>query len=130
MKPWIRNVSKDALPHIEPSDILIQIENPDGIFENSNNFKHIFRFRFLGGVNNPHEELNITDEQSASLAKILQSALSAQHNVVVQCVSGSVRSGAVAQAGIDCGFQDYGDKRKPSKLVYQKILKYLLLKDK
>lgn len=130
MKPWIRNVSKDALPHIKSSDILIQIENPDGSFSNSDNFTQVFRFKFLGGNNNPHEELNITDDQAASLAKILQSALSSHQNVVVQCVSGSVRSGAVAQAGIDCGFQDYGDKRKPSKLVYQKISKYLLLKDK
>lgn len=122
MKPWIRNISKDMLHHTGSADVLIQIENPDGSFKHSDNFTQIFRFKFLGGNNNPCEELNITDEQAALLAKILQSALSAQHNVVVQCVSGSVRSGAVAQAGIDYGFRDYGDERNPSKMVYQKIM--------
>ena len=128
MKPWILNTAKDNLNNIKNGNILIQIENAVGEFmQPTAVYNSIFRFRFYGGRNNPSGVLNITDEQAQQLVAILKSALRRNQNVVVQCVSGSVRSGAVTQAGIDYGFQECNTNRDPSKLVYEKMVNYLSL---
>lgn len=127
MIPWIRNVSKKELNTIDSGDILIQIENPGEQFAVASRlYSQIIQLQFFGGKNNPKKDLDITDYQAKIIADILKLSLAEKKNVVVQCVSGLARSGAVAQVGIDMGFLDVGSERNPSKLVYDKISKTIL----
>ena len=120
--PWIINVSKDHLVTAPDADILIQIANPGETFvEYNKQYTSVIRMNFFGGYNNPRPDLDITDYQAKSIAGVLIQALRENKNVVVQCVSGSARSGAIAQVGIDNGFIPINQDRKPSKLVYEKV---------
>jgi protein tyrosine phosphatase len=60
------------------------------------------------------------------LAKILLEAKRDRSNVIVHCHAGVCRSGAVAQAGIDIGFQDTEVFRSPNlrvkKMVSNEVL--------
>jgi len=134
MMPWIQNVSLSDIGRglnfdAGPNSVLIQIVDPAMEFPwPKHDFKTVYRFEFLDLEKNDlpdAEEFKITDHQASSLTLILKQALANQSNVVVHCVAGVCRSGAVAEVGIMMGFQDTETYRSPNLLVKHKMMKAL-----
>ena len=130
---WIQNVSlADILKgrHLDPTNaILIQIVDPAMDFPKpKHKFQEVHKFEFwdLEGTD-PVEfnESKITDKQAEQLACILLKALEYEKNIVVHCVAGICRSGAVAEVGVIMGFTDSGMRRQPNLLVKHKMMKIL-----
>lgn len=125
---WIQNVSLgDILKawHYDPGDnsVLISIVDPDmanpvPLYP----FKKQHNFRFLDVEDG---EGQITDQQAAEIAQILRNAKQNHSNVVVHCVAGVCRSGAVTEAGVALGFQDTETPRVPNLLVKRKVMEFL-----
>ena len=131
---WIQNVSLADIPkghHIDAgiNSMLIQIVDPAlGFPEPKFNFKEIHQFEFLDLEKDDfalEEEMKITDAQADQLVKLLQHALENKMNVVVHCVAGVCRSGAVCEVGVMMGFRDAEAYRSPNLLVKHKMMKVL-----
>jgi predicted protein tyrosine phosphatase len=86
---------------------------------------HQFKFLDLEGPDAYGHEFKVTDEQAESLVQLLQHALANRMNVVVHCVAGVCRSGAVCEVGVMMGFDDCEAFRSPNLLVKHKMMKYL-----
>ena len=104
MNPWIQNVSLSDVRkghHIDAgiNSMLIQIVDPAMEFPTpSYKFKEIHQFEFLDLEQNDHsidEDWKISDAQAQQLVALLQRAFDNRMNVVVHCVAGVCRSGAV-----------------------------------
>ena len=105
--------------------VLIQICDPDSEHVKPlASFKEIYQFKFLD-IEDTQNIHCIKDYQALAIANILKSALERDLNVVVNCVMGVCRSGAVADAGVAIGFKDGGSWRSPNILVKQKLFKFL-----
>lgn len=130
---WIENVAAADIPqgwHHEAgiNSMLIQIADPAGWFPTpAKEFKEIHKFEFLDAEDEDGfpEEAKISDEQANQIVKLLQHALNNHMNVVVHCMAGLCRSGAVAEVGIMMGFQDTEKLRIPNIRVKQKLMKVL-----
>lgn len=130
---WIQNVALSDITkghHIDPGPnaMLIQIVDPAMEFPTPKyEFKHVAQFEFLDlEKNDLHgEEFKITDDQAKSLCLLLQQAQTNRMNVIVHCVAGVCRSGAVCEIGIMMGFDDTEAFRSPNLLVKHKMMKYL-----
>lgn len=131
---WIQNVAWSDIKkgfHINPGEnaMLIQIvdcgmEFPEPLYK----FKHVAQFQFLDLEQNDfalEEEMKITDDQAKSLCLLLKQAYANQMNVIVHCVAGVCRSGAVCEIGVMMGFDDTEAFRSPNLLVKHKMMKYL-----
>lgn len=131
---WIQNVAWSDIKkgfHINPGEnaMLIQIvdcgmEFPEPLYK----FKHVAQFQFLDLEQNDfalEEEMKITDDQAKSLCLLLKQAYANQMNVIVHCVAGVCRSGAVCEIGVMMGFDDTEVFRSPNLLVKHKMMKYL-----
>lgn len=133
MQPWIQNVSlKDVARgfHYDPgfNSMLIQIVDPCMEFpEPVHQFREVYQFEFLDleEKDNWGHEFKITDEQASQLVALLARALSDHTNVIVHCVAGVCRSGAVAEVGIMMGFRDTETYRSPNLMVKHKMMKVL-----
>lgn len=133
MKPFIQNVAAIDVQsgyHFDcgENSMLIQIADPAGWFpEPKHKFKEIYKFEFLDVENSDNlaEEFGITDVQAKELVLLLQHALDNRMNVVVHCVMGACRSGAVCEVGIIMGFNDTESWRTPNLRVKSKMLKAL-----
>ena len=132
--PWIQNVSlsdvrKGHHIRIEGNAMLIQIIDPAMEFPTPfHKFKEVHQFEFLDLERDDMpdaEEFKITDEQAEQLVKLLQHALDHRMDVVVHCVAGVCRSGAVCEVGVMMGFLDTQDFRSPNLLVKHKMMKVL-----
>jgi hypothetical protein len=131
--PWIQNVSLADIPkghhvRVGENSMLIQIVDPCMEFPTPlHKFKEIHQFEFLDlERDDKHgEEFKITDEQAESLVKLLQHALDNRMDVVVHCVAGVCRSGAVCEVGVMMGFLDTEAFRSPNLLVKHKMLRAL-----
>jgi hypothetical protein len=131
--PWIENVSLGDIPkgrHHNAGDnsMLIQIVDPDMEFPKPmHTFKETHQFKFLDleKDDDADEALKITDAQAAQLVGHLQHALENRMNVVVHCVAGVCRSGAVCEVGTILGFNDTEAFRSPNLLVKHKMMKVL-----
>lgn len=131
--PWIENVAAADIPmrfHHEAGDnaMLIQIMDPASWFPNpAHDFREIHRFEFLDAEDNDGfpEEAKISDEQAAEIVRLLKHALDNHMNVVVHCMAGICRSGAVAEVGVMMGFQDCERNRIPNLRVKQKLMRQL-----
>jgi predicted protein tyrosine phosphatase len=131
--PWIQNVALIDIErgtHRDPgtNSVLIQIVDPCMEFPAPRHqFKNAYQFEFLDleGNEGYAEEFCITDEQAKSLVKILQQALTNNSNVIVHCVAGVCRSGAVCEIGVMLGFSDTEVYRNPNLLVKHKMMKVL-----
>jgi predicted protein tyrosine phosphatase len=129
--PWIENVSFEGIEaghHFEPGPnaMLIQIVDSKAEFPRpKRTFREVHRFKF----DDVEEQLSwatpISDEQAKEITKLLVHALDNKMNVVVHCMAGIYRSGAVAQVGVLLGFQDTEKFRDPNTLVMKKLLKAL-----
>lgn len=134
MIPWIQNVALVDIPrgfHTDPgvNAMLIQIVDPCMEFpEPKYQFRerHQFEFLDLEEADKPDaEEFKITYEQAEQIARLLQHALENRMNVVVHCVAGVCRSGAVCEVGVMMGFRDTEVYRQPNLLVKHKLMKVL-----
>jgi hypothetical protein len=131
--PWIENVSLGDIPrgrhhNAGENSMLIQIVDPDLEFPTPmHKFKEIHQFKFLDleKDDDADEALKISDAQALQLVELLQHALENRMNVVVHCVAGVCRSGAVCEVGIIMGFDDTEVFRSPNLLVKHKMMKVL-----
>ena len=131
--PWIQNVSLGDIPKghhvaVGENSMLIQIVDPDMEFPTPfHKFKETHQFNFLDlEVGDAFgEEFKVTDAQAEQLVNLLKHALDKRMNVIVHCVAGVCRSGAVCEVGVMMGFQDPGDYRSPNLMVKHKMMKVL-----
>ena len=131
--PWIQNVSLADIPkghHIDAgiNSMLIQIVDPAMEFPTpKRQFKEVHQFEFLDLEKDDKwgEDFKITDEQAQRLVELLQHALENRMNVVVHCVAGVCRSGAVCEVGVMMGFRDTEVFRSPNLMVKHKMMKVL-----
>jgi hypothetical protein len=133
--PWIENCAADDIPkawHFDPgpNSMLIQIMDtcPSWWPKPKFNFKEVHQFEFLDVEEKDfvlEPEMKISDAQAAELVRLLKHALDNRMNVVVHCVAGICRSGAVTEVGVMMGFQDTEKFRSPNLLVKHKMLKAL-----
>lgn len=112
--------------HLPAGDnaMLIQITDPDCPFPvPANSFKEVRQFRFLDveDYNERAEEFGISDAQADEIVTALKFALENGMNVIVHCVMGVCRSGAVADFAVSIGFQDSGKWRQPNVRVKKKL---------
>jgi len=90
-------------------------------------FRETYQFEFLDLEEKDvwGEEFKITDDQAAELVRLLQRAFDEKMNVIVHCVAGVCRSGAVAEVGVMMGFRDTEVYRAPNLMVKHKMMKVL-----
>jgi predicted protein tyrosine phosphatase len=131
---WIQNVALSDIQkgfHIDAgiNSMLIQIVDPAMEFPTPKyQFKETHRFEFLDLEKDDlpsAEEFKITDEQAQRLVELLQHAKDNRMNVIVHCVAGVCRSGAVCEVGVMMGFDDTEVFRSPNLLVKHKMMKAL-----
>jgi predicted protein tyrosine phosphatase len=131
---WIQNVSLSDIEkgfHFDAgiNSMLIQIVDPDMEFPKPlYQFKETHQFKFLDLEQNDStvdESFKISNTQADELVRLLQYAHDHQMNVVVHCVAGVCRSGAVCEVGVMMGFQDTEVFRSPNLLVKHKMMKAL-----
>ena len=133
MNPWIQNVALSDVRkgfHIDAgfNSMLIQIVDPAMVFPKPKyRFREVHQFEFLDleDTDDFADEFKITDEQAERLVRLLQHALENKMNVVVHCVAGVCRSGAVCEVGVMMGFRDTEVYRSPNLLVKRKMMKVL-----
>jgi len=130
--PWIENVAAADVPmryHHEAGEnsMLIQIMDPAPTWwpTPAHNFKETHRFEFLDADDGFPEEALISDAQAAEIVGLLQHALANNMNVVVHCMAGLCRSGAVAEVGVMMGFDDTERTRIPNLRVKHRMMKVL-----
>ena len=131
--PWIQNVSLSDVQkgfHFEPgfNSMLIQIVDPAMEFPTPiHQFREVHQFEFLDLERDDPwgEEFKITQDQANELVRLLQHALSKGMNVVVHCVAGVCRSGAVCEVGVMMGFRDPEVYRCPNLLVKERMMRSL-----
>lgn len=132
--PWIENVSLSDIPkgrhhNAGENSMLIQIVDPGMEFPvPMHKFKETHQFQFLDVEENDQvleEEMRCSHEQAAELVRLLQHALDKRMNVVVHCVAGVCRSGAVCELGVMMGFNDTEAFRSPNLLVKHRMMKHL-----
>ena len=132
--PWIENVAAADVPmryHHEAGEnsMLIQIMDPAPTWwpTPAHNFKESHKFEFLDAEDRDGfpDETKISDEQAAEIVRLLQHALEHNMNVVVHCMAGLCRSGAVAEVGVMMGFADAERTRIPNLRVKHRMMKQL-----
>jgi predicted protein tyrosine phosphatase len=132
--PWIQNVSLSDIKkgfHIDPgpNNTLIQIVDCGMEFpEPKYKFNSVHQFEFMDLEENDkciEPDMKITDDQAKSLVILLKQALLNRSNVIIHCVAGVCRSGAVCEVGVIMGFDDTESFRSPNLLVKHKMMKYL-----
>ena len=132
--PWIENVAASDIPtkfHHDagPNAMLISIVDPASWRPTpAHQFKEIHNFEFLDVEEQDEvldEAMKCSHEDAAKLVALLQHALDNKMNVVVHCVAGICRSGAVVEVGVMMGFQDTEKFRSPNLLVKHKLMKAL-----
>jgi protein-tyrosine phosphatase len=131
--PWIENVAAADIPtgfHHDcgPNSMLISITDPAGWHPKAkHSFKERHDFEFLDAEDEDGfpEEAKISDAQAQEIVALLQRALENRMNVVVHCMAGICRSGAVVEIGVMLGFNDTEKYRQPNLRVKQKLMKEL-----
>ncbi len=132
--PWIQNVAlsdveKGHHVRVGENSMLIQIVDPD--MEHpapAHQFREVHQFRFLDLEQNDdciNDAWKIQDQDAEQLVGLLQHALTNRMDVIVHCVAGICRSGAVAEVGVMMGFDDTEVFRSPNLLVKHKMMKQL-----
>ena len=129
--PWIENiaaidVTKSHHHAAGENSMLISITDPAGWRpEAMHKFKERHDFEFLDADDGFPEECLISDVQAQEIVDLLKHALANNMNVVVHCMAGLCRSGAVAEVGVMMGFADAERTRIPNIRVKHKMMKVL-----
>ena len=131
--PWIENVAAADIPtgfhhDVGPNSMLISITDPAGWRpEAKHDFKERHDFEFLDAEDEDGfpDEAKISDAQAEQIVALLQQALENRMNVVVHCMAGICRSGAVVEVGVMMGFTDCEKYRQPNLRVKHKLMKQL-----
>lgn len=134
--PFIENVSFHGMQtgmHYDPGPYGIWISITDPAMTPAKPaFKfsewHEFHFLDIDKTSADWDEMKefaITKKDAEAIASILKRAFKHGNNVIVSCVAGMCRSGAVAQVAIDYGFRDTGVIRAPNVMVEKAIRKEL-----
>jgi predicted protein tyrosine phosphatase len=132
--PWIENVAAADVPmrfHHEagPNSMLIQIMDPAPTWwpTPAHEFREVHRFEFMDVERDDKwpDEAKITPAQAEEIVRLLKHALENRMNVVVHCMAGLCRSGAVAEVGVMMGFEDTERFRSPNLLVKHSLMKAL-----
>ena len=132
--PWIENIAAADVPmrfHHEAGEnsMLIQIMDPASSWwpNPAHDFKETHRFEFFDAENRDDfpDETKISDAQAQEIVDLLKHALANNMNVVVHCMAGLCRSGAVAEVGVMMGFADAERTRIPNIRVKHKMMKVL-----
>ena len=138
--PFIQNVSLHNIEqgnHHDAGDtgVLIQIVDPGMQFPKPRRrFSEVHQFEFFD-VEEPTDVIVlgvgsmelcvISDSDAQRLVDVLQTALDRRQSVIVHCVAGLCRSGAVAEVGTMMGFADTETFRQPNVLVKSKMIQAL-----
>lgn len=128
---FIQNVSMSAVEkglHIAPGPnaMLIQIVDPGMSFPTSlYPFKEVHQFAFLDAEesDNVPEEHKCSEHQAEQIVALLHHALANRMQVIVHCVAGVCRSGAVCEVGVMLGFSDTEMFRSPNILVKHRLMR-------
>lgn len=132
--PWIENVAAADVPmrfHHEagPNAMLIQIMDPCPSWwpTPAHEFKEIHKFEFMDVERDDKwpDEAKITQSQAEEIVRLLQHALDNRMNVVVHCMAGLCRSGAVTEVGVMMGFDDTKRFRSPNMMVKHSLMQAL-----
>jgi len=131
--PWIENVAASDVSlgfHHDcgPNSMLISICDPAGWRpEAKQQFKERHNFEFLDAEDSDGfpDEAKISDAQAKEIVQLLKHALDNRMNVIVHCMAGICRSGAVAEVGVMMGFNDCEKHRQPNLRVKHKLMKQL-----
>ena len=133
MAPFIQNVSLvDVIKgfHFDPghNSMLISIVDPAMEFPvPKHQFKEIHQFEFLDLEMHDTfaEEFKITRDQARQITQLLLRAMEDGTNVIVHCVAGVCRSGAVCEVGVMMGFRDREVYRAPNLMVKHYLMREL-----
>ena len=129
--PWIENCAADDIPkayHHDagPNSMLIQITDPAGSIPSPRHLfkeKHHFEFLDIEDCDQADDpEMYISESQAKELVRLLFHALDNRMNVVVHCYAGVSRSAAVAQVGINMGFNEVEKFRSPNTRVMRLMM--------
>ena len=132
--PWIENVAAADVPmrfHHEagPNSMLIQIMDPSPTWwpTPAHEFREVHRFEFMDVERDDNwpDEAKITPAQAEEIVRLLQHALDNRMNVVVHCMAGLCRSGAVTEVGVMMGFDDTRRFRSPNMMVKHSLMRAL-----
>lgn len=125
---WITNTSRRNIEtgnHAFQPDNTILISIRDICTEPveiSEEFMNVYDFEFQ---DSDDAELGIQEAQAREMATILQACADLETNVVVNCVAGIYRSGAVVEVGTMIGFRDLGAHRIPNVRVKTMLMQAL-----
>lgn len=132
--PWIENVAAADVPmrfHHEagPNAMLIQIMDPCPSWwpTPAHEFREVHKFEFMDVERDDKwpDEAKITPAQAEEIVRLLKHALDNRMNVVVHCMAGLCRSGAVTEVGVMMGFDDTGRFRSPNLMVKHSLMRAL-----
>jgi predicted protein tyrosine phosphatase len=132
--PWIENVAAADVPmkfHHDAgaNSMLIQIMDPAPSWwpTPAHDFKETHRFEFLDAEKSDifPDDAKISDAQAQEIVSLLKHALDNRMNVVVHCMAGICRSGAVTEVGVMMGFDDTKRFRSPNLMVKHSMMKVL-----
>jgi predicted protein tyrosine phosphatase len=130
---WIQNVSLSDITkghHIDcgPNSMLIQIVDHDMSFPKAlYQFKETHQFKFLDveEIEGGEAKYGPKEHHAKALVELLQHAKKNRMNVLVHCVAGICRSGAVCEVGVMMGFQDSKSFRIPNLLLKKLMMQQL-----
>ena len=131
---WIQNLAAADIPTgfhvaVNENSMLIQIMDPASAWwpVPKHKFKEVHQFEFLDAEDRDGfpDETKISDTQAQEIVDLLKHALENNMNVVVHCMAGLCRSGAVAEVGVMMGFADTGRFRSPNLLVKHRMMRAL-----
>ena len=132
---WIQNCAADDIPKgfhvaVGENSMLIQIMDTATSWwpKPKHQFREVHKFEFLDVEEKDHvddEVMKCSQEQANELVRLLQHAKDNRMDVIVHCYAGICRSGAVADVGIQLGFQDTERFRAPNLLVKHRMMRAL-----
>lgn len=127
-KPWISNESYSHIKsgnHKNPgkNSLLIQIVDVDMDFpEPYFSYESVIQLRF-NDTNDEYDDTAITRSDAITIAKWLRHAKKYNMNVIVHCVAGLCRSGAVVEVATMIGFEALHNIRQPNSYVKKMLMR-------
>lgn len=128
---WIENCAASDIStgyHRDPGPnaMLIQITDPASWKpEPKYSFKekHHFEFLDIEDDDQPDDpEMFISEHQAKELVRLLRHAFDNKMNVIVHCFAGISRSAAIAEIGINMGFDEVEKFRSPNTRVMRLMM--------